>query len=795
MLAMMLPCLGAWAQPQTSDAPTNGEWAANTTWFLITNGQGYLVSKNIADNNGNLKLSQTTTTEATDDLLWCVVGSAENGYTFYNKAAGTDKILGLTGAQANARATFVTTGTANYVTAFDIVASKKSGYYCMKEKGSNNNYWNRRGEYLAYWNDAQAQSTGDNGSAYLFTPVNLEDIKEFTYQLTDNAGNVFEGTHKLIKNSTKVVLPQFDGVKGNTVSNYAWSDDIYTATITFPFPVSKVDGTTNWTFIYTGTVSSAIPYLYVNDSEIVVSKSNHANNGELGYLPSRADEIKKWMWAIYPTLTDNKFTFTIKNAATNKFVPGGNATTTVTVSNEAGVYSWGPCTNSKNGFYLANNTNVFFGANSGSEGEQKALLWNKNSDHQGCNLEFTVPVYTANCRLTDNSGNEYRIWKATFNYTVEEGDFELPNITGVPTSLINNGTWNDGVCSATINFPFAVTNGEKINPTFICTYGNDTFKWKAIGTGIKTVKNVSATSANIAEHLWEIIPDFNNGAFKFQIRNLATGTYINSTSNGNTHDEGKVSLSETASDVTFESNGFKLSTGKFLSIGSSSGSTGAEQVLGTWSSHTGTTLCFPIAKYTVEVGDAGYASLYTPVAGTFAGEVKTYAIIEDGIVNGYANLTELTGVAANQGAIVEAAPGTYTFTAGEVSSDWNGNLLTGTSVNTLVNESAYVLALVDGTAALALAELNMNEAGEKVGKETGTHFLNNAGKAYLPASAVSTTAQALRFNFGGNTTAIESVLNNGADANAPIYDLTGRRVVNVVKGGIYIQNGKKFIVK
>jgi hypothetical protein len=96
-------------------------------------------------------------------------------------------------------------------------------------------------------------------------------------------------------------------------------------------------------------------------------------------------------------------------------------------------------------------------------------------------------------------------------------------------------------------------------------------------------------------------------------------------------------------------------------------------------------------------------------------------------------------------------------------------------------------------AALALAEMNMTEAGEKV-NEGGTHFLNNAGKAYLPASAVSTAAQVLRFNFGG-TTAIESVLNDGADANAPIYDLSGRRVMNAVKGGIYIQNGKKFIVK
>jgi hypothetical protein len=63
---------------------------------------------------------------------------------------------------------------------------------------------------------------------------------------------------------------------------------------------------------------------------------------------------------------------------------------------------------------------------------------------------------------------------------------------------------------------------------------------------------------------------------------------------------------------------------------------------------------------------------------------------------------------------------------------------------------------------------------------------------YVPTPSA---ASAFKFRFEDGTTAIESVLNNGADANAPIYDLSGRRVMNAVKGGIYIQNGKKFIVK
>lgn len=67
----------------------------------------------------------------------------------------------------------------------------------------------------------------------------------------------------------------------------------------------------------------------------------------------------------------------------------------------------------------------------------------------------------------------------------------------------------------------------------------------------------------------------------------------------------------------------------------------------------------------------------------------------------------------------------------------------------------------------------------------------NANKAYLVVSE-GTKAQALNFNFG-NTTGIQNAAVEGVNANAPLFDLSGRRVVKAVKGGIYIQNGKKFV--
>ena len=66
-----------------------------------------------------------------------------------------------------------------------------------------------------------------------------------------------------------------------------------------------------------------------------------------------------------------------------------------------------------------------------------------------------------------------------------------------------------------------------------------------------------------------------------------------------------------------------------------------------------------------------------------------------------------------------------------------------------------------------------------------------ANKAYLETSALSAAAIALNFN--GTATGVNTVVLGENGVNAPVFDLSGRRVVAPVKGGVYIQNGKKFI--
>ena len=74
-------------------------------------------------------------------------------------------------------------------------------------------------------------------------------------------------------------------------------------------------------------------------------------------------------------------------------------------------------------------------------------------------------------------------------------------------------------------------------------------------------------------------------------------------------------------------------------------------------------------------------------------------------------------------------------------------------------------------------------------------------KAYLELpemnEEVNEAMQRMTFSFGEEDvtpTKVELIPTEVADDDAPIYDLQGRRVFNTIKG-IYIQNGKKFLVK
>lgn len=195
-----------------------------------------------------------------------------------------------------------------------------------------------------------------------------------------------------------------------------------------------------------------------------------------------------------------------------------------------------------------------------------------------------------------------------------------------------------------------------------------------------------------------------------------------------------------------------------------------------------------VTEIPVTISEAGYASFYATAAMELPAELEAYYVSyvgEDQVA-----LEQIEGIIPDGAAVLlKGEAGNYNLTVvNEKTTEIKDNKLKGVVVSKYIAGDAYVLAADD--AALIKAELNRNGNGEAV--ENGTHFLANGFSAYLPvADAIQ---DALTFNFDGSITGVTlvPVTNN---ANAAIYDLSGRRVVNAVKGGIYIQNGKKFIVK
>ena len=186
-----------------------------------------------------------------------------------------------------------------------------------------------------------------------------------------------------------------------------------------------------------------------------------------------------------------------------------------------------------------------------------------------------------------------------------------------------------------------------------------------------------------------------------------------------------------------------------------------------------------VEDYVLNVTEAGWATMYLGYNVIIPEDVNCFVIDEiDGAV---VNLNPVEGILpANTAVIIEAEEGEYTFEVTEETSTVE-NVMEGTLKNEYITKEAYVLGVDDeGVVGLYKAEMN------------GGVWLNNANKAYLPAS-VANGAASYSFRFGEGTTAIENV--EVENASNVIYDLTGRKVETISAPGIYIVNGKKTLVK
>lgn len=185
-----------------------------------------------------------------------------------------------------------------------------------------------------------------------------------------------------------------------------------------------------------------------------------------------------------------------------------------------------------------------------------------------------------------------------------------------------------------------------------------------------------------------------------------------------------------------------------------------------------------------EADNAAFATTCAPFNFAIVGDdVKAYAgkLSADGKE---LNMNEIEGnVPANQGVILKAAMGVSEVTVKVVNTaDAIDNDLKGTNAEMTDLSQVYVFGR------------------DKDTRHVG--FYNASGDAALPANRAyldkpaQEAANAVAMNFGdGTVTNINTAISAQSTDNAPIYDLSGRRVQRTVKGSLYIKGGRKFMAQ
>lgn len=332
-------------------------------------------------------------------------------------------------------------------------------------------------------------------------------------------------------------------------------------------------------------------------------------------------------------------------------------------------------------------------------------------------------------------------------------------------ALKNNGiTFEEGayyrIISAFPNFE----EKQQVKKCMLAVNGNEYIRWGSL-------------AMNDVNNVFQLEKKNNN---KFCLKNANRGKYMQGVA-------GLLGDKENAADMEFIDLGAAQYNIRYTNgnchTNEHNGGNGQSGNLVAWDGGLNSASAWYLVKATdievalANVGEASYATAYLPFAVSNVADAT--AFVGKKAAEGNAlNMTSVASIPANTGVVLKGAKdaGKAVLTIGAATTTVAENALSGTLV-----EKDYANELVLGNHDGKIGFYGMN-AGAKIG----------ANKAFLPATASG--AQGFVLNFDGEATAIESVMGE-TNTDSPVYDLSGRRVVKTVKGGLYIQNGKKFIVR
>lgn len=371
------------------------------------------------------------------------------------------------------------------------------------------------------------------------------------------------------------------------------------------------------------------------------------------------------------------------------------------------------------------------------------------------------------------------------------------------------------------NYPFKFSMKESDTPEWGYLTGNiSTADRKLFTNGTTSIVRSAANAAyqnstlnGIANDLWRMVGNPFDG---FKIMNKSGKCLVKATSgNGATYTDASATVSDNLwkvyGDDIIENSGKITDANKtdlmakafvlrhstvgegdnYLDAGGISSGTS----IGTWRKRSnGACFLFLEPEFTVNLNTndnlvASFATLALPfdfkVASSNANDAKLYSGAYNA-ATGTLDMTAVEGVVpANAGVVIKsdnkAANIVLTANTKSAATALTGNQLVGTTEE---------IAFSELTDKLVFGVTAQNHVGFYA---AGGSAALPANRAYLPTSVLGGN-NAVAMNFGGDVTGINAVV-KADKANAAIYDLTGRRVTRTVKGGLYIQNGSKFVAR
>lgn len=536
-------------------------------------------------------------------------------------------------------------------------------------------------------------------------------------------------------------------------------------------------------------------YVFLDNSN-AYADANTKNFEELIY--------KTYLWTVTKN-TDGSITITSFSDATKSFPANPSNTQTFTLNNTAGSYTLQPAGDSyPNCFYLKIGSHYVYA--NGSSGNNNLGFWNAQGGPavKACFYKATTDKVSVTYKYTHNGKTLKTVtgqWGGGFPYPklLELPDYvtsTLPEGT-VPNEDVTKEipvTWND--------MPFKENQWYFVKLGCVTTTSQNGYLYDKNDNATQIDMGVTTKDLSTTNYLWKFEGDPFNGytltsAYGHKLVTPAvsgnggtTFAYAASTAPTNGFDTWVVYKPTTAPNV-INNKGFFLAVKDHATwkLNSRTVPNTTTNALSFWTEGSGDGSGIFVDAALPEItlntlNNKNYATYYLPFAAKAPKGVTAYA---GTINNGNVQLTEYANgvIPANKGVVlVSDTKTTATFTladASEVAEQEND--LKGVLTETVLNS-------VEKSDQVRIFSKKDNVAGFYKPNSGITSLAAN--KAYIMAP---TNEGALVLNFaGGEVTGINQATINATEANAPIYDLTGRRVAKAVKG-IYVKNGKKFIVK